>query len=107
MQDDLPTHIWVEAKIRESHAAGNPAFVINKGNKTGGMVLVKANNLKGQCRIYTRQRDLDGNLNWITPLGEDVSEKKADDYIRGELNFDDDLWVIEVEDPDLNNILEN
>ncbi|MEM6781967.1 MAG: DUF1491 family protein [Pseudomonadota bacterium] len=104
MSDDrLPTHIWVEAKIRESHMNGSPIFVVHKGNKTGGLVLLKLNNLDGVCRLLTQQRDLDGNLGWMNPLDEDVSETAADDYIRKELEFDSDLWVLEVETKELLN----
>lgn len=102
-EERLPTHIWVEAKIRECHAANKPAFVIRKGNKTGGLVLLKSNNLQGTCTLYVQQRDLDGNLGWINPLNEPISEAEADNYISNETEFDSDLWVLEVEDPNMTN----
>lgn len=104
MSDDrIPTHIWVEAKIRDSHNNGCPIFVVNKGNRTGGLVLIKLNNLDGLCRLLVQQRNLHGALEWINPLGDDVPETEADDYIRKELEFDTDLWVLEVEDKDMKN----
>jgi len=101
MSDDrLPTHLWVEAKIRECNASGKPTYVLNKGNKTGGLVLIKASNLKGQCKLYAQQRNLDGVLGWHE---QNMEEKEADSRIRQELEFDTDLWVIEIEDSEMQN----
>ena len=44
-------------------------------------------------------RDEEGNINWQQPLGEDwLTEQKADQYISRQRSYDEDLWVIEVED---------
>lgn len=102
----IPTYIWVEAKIRDSHNNGKPIFVVNKGNRTGGMVLVKLNDLRGNCRLLMQQRNLDGDLEWIAPVEDGADEAAIDDYIRKELEFDTDLWVLEVEDPDMKNPFE-
>lgn len=100
----IPTHIWLEAKIRELSAAGKGVYVVHKGDVTGGMVLVKISGLNGTCRLLTRQRDIDDNLIWINALKTDSpDEKAADDYIRRAISIDPDLWVIECEDRQLQN----
>lgn len=106
MNERIPTHLWVEAKIRECHNNGTPAFVVHKGNRTGGMVLLKLNNLSGLCRVLMQQRDLDGLLTWINPLNDDVPEPEADSYIAKERDFDEDLWILEIEDKDMKNPFE-
>ncbi len=41
-----------------------------------------------------------GRLDWYRPLGEDpVEEPAADEYITRQRHYDEDLWVLEVEDP--------
>ena len=100
MPDDLPTYLWVDAKIRELSDSSKPVYVLNKGNKTGGLVLAKVSNLDGDCKVYTQQRDLEGQLGWFE---QDMAEGEADQYIRQELEFDTDLWVLEIEDREMKN----
>jgi hypothetical protein len=100
MDNRLPTHLWVEAKIRECSGKNIPVYVLHRGNKTGGLVLVKSTDCKGQAKLYSQQRDLDGELGWYE---QDLTESAADEYIRQERSFDTDLWVIEVEDAEMAN----
>lgn len=102
MDDDrLPTHLWVGAIMRQLSTEGNPAFILRKGDATGGVVLVKISLLDGTCHLQIQQRDLDGKLQWVSALKEDVlSESRADEYIQRSLARDPDLWVIEYEDRD-------
>ena len=100
----IPTHLWVEAKIRELSAAGTGVYVARRGNKTGGLVLLKISDMGGQCRLLTQQRDLDGKLGWAGALStETVPENEADAYIARATDRDPDLWVIEVEDREMQN----
>lgn len=100
----IPTHLWLEAKIRELSAQGVGVYVAQRGDKMGGVVLLKIADMRGQCKLLTQQRDLDGNLVWMPALKEDIGdEKSADDYIARACQRDPDLWVIEVEDRDMKN----
>jgi len=106
MTDDerIPTHLWLEAKIREISASGGGVYVIQRGEKMGGLVLCKISDTMGQCKLLTQQRDLDGVLSWMNALKDDVlEEKQADDYIQRAVNRDPDLWVVEIEDREMNN----
>lgn len=100
----LPTHLWVEAKLKGLSYKNIPAYVLHRGNAAGGLVLVKLVDLKGSARLYFQERRPDGNLGW---RAEDKTEKEADSVITAERNFDSDLWVIEVEDQSLSNPFEN
>ncbi len=95
----IPTHVWVEAEVRRLSSDGIGVYVTSRGDKTGGMVLQKINNLCGQCLLFGLQRDLLGRLVWVNPLQDDmVPESEADAYIKRALSRDPDLWVIEIED---------
>lgn len=97
-----PTHLWVEAKIRELNAANIPTFVVHRGEKMDGVVLFKISNCQGQCKLKTRQRNLDGVLEWVDVFGDEiVDEKKADEYIYRSQSRDPDLWAIEAEVKDM------
>ncbi len=98
--DQLPTHLWVSAKIRQLNQIGKAAYILQKGEKNSGTVLVKVAKLDGSCGLFTQMRDLDGNLGWINALTNDnPSEIEADAYIERTKGRDPDIWVIEIEDP--------
>ncbi|MDG1707141.1 MAG: DUF1491 family protein [Emcibacteraceae bacterium] len=95
----IKTGLWVAAEIRRLETQFIPAVVIHKGDEDRGMVLIKQY-VHGQgTRLFNQTRDLDDNLIWNEPLGEGfIEERQADEYITRQRNFDEDLWVIEVED---------
>lgn len=100
----IPTHLWVESKVRELGARGVGVYVAQRGEKMGGLVLLKLSDMSGSCKLLTQQRDLDGVLGWGDALGEEVlKESKADDYIGRAKDRDPDLWVLEVEGRDMAN----
>ena len=98
-----PTHLWVEAKIKALNAQNIPAYVIHRGEKMDGVVFVKIFNCQGQCALKTRQRNLEGELEWVDVFNEDIiNEQKADEYITRAKDRDPDLWMIEVEHAQMN-----
>ena len=99
MDDErLPTDVWVRAHIRRCSIEGIPATVPRRGERRGGTVLLKLNQLERGCRVLTQSRDLEGRLAWLPALnGELVPEAEADEYISRAVARDPDLWVIEIE----------
>ena len=97
----LQTDFWVKAYVRRCTVEGGAAFVLRRGNAEAGVVLIKLNHLNGGFVVLARSRDLDGNLVWRQATGAvPVEEAAADLYVEKQVNFDPDLWVIEVEDRD-------
>lgn len=100
----IPTHLWLESKIRALSSQGVGVYVVHKGERMDGLVLLKLSDMGGQCRLMTQQRDWDGILGWHPVFDEDiVEEKRADDYARRARERDPDLWVIEIENPEMTN----
>ena len=97
----LPTEIWVKAHIRRCLAEGVPATVARRGERSGGIVLLKLNQLEKGCRVLNQSRDMEGRIAWLPALeGELVAEDAADGYIARAVQRDPDLWVIEIEHRD-------
>ena len=70
-----------------------------------GTVLLKLSDMKGQCKLLTRQRDFDGVMQWVNIFKEElVEESKADEYRVKAIDRDPDLWVIEIENEDMTNL---
>ena len=93
----LTADIWVSAYLTRLRLADILAFVVCRGDKTAGAVLVKLNTLDGQACCYQRSFDLmTGDRVWMV-LAEGP-EADVDASITKQRSFDPDLWVIEVED---------
>ena len=98
----IPTHLWVEAKIKELNAINIPTYVIHRGERMDGIILFKISNCQGQCMLKTRQRNLEGVLEWVDVFQDEiVDESKADEYIKRSKARDPDLWSIEGEKSDM------
>lgn len=103
----IPAYLWIESEIRRLQSEGHGVYVTARGDKTGGIVLQKISGMNGQCRLLIQQRDLEGKLGWIDALGVDiVTEREADAYIKRACGRDPDLWVIEIEDREMRNLME-
>lgn len=99
-EDRLPTGLWVDAHLRRLNNEGQLYYIVNKGAYATGTVLIKVNNTQTGCFVYQQQRNLDGEMGWMTLFrGQAVEEREADEYIRKAVDRDPDLWAIEVEGP--------
>ena len=99
-----PTHVWLEAKIRELSQLGIGVYVTQKGEKMGGLVLLKLVADRQNTKLLTQQRDLDGVMGWVNVFQDDVIEEmKADEYISRATQRDPDLWVVEIEGAEMKN----
>ena len=103
----LPVHLWVEVQLRPLNDRGIFYYIRQRGEQNTGTVLLKVNGLRGHCNLLIQQRDSDGKLGWMHALRkEQVEERDADQYIQRAISRDPDLWVIEIEDQDMNNPFE-
>lgn len=103
----LPVHLWIDAQLRPLNSRGVFYYIQQRGEQNSGVILLKLNGLGGECKLLIQQRDLDGKLGWMNALNKDiVSESDADAYIQRSILRDPDLWVIEIEDKEMNNPFE-
>jgi hypothetical protein len=98
MDDTLPTALRVTAQIRLAAASGVPVLVVHKGDPDSGSILLKINRLDGSARLLMQVRNEKG-LAWMSVHDTDaIPDKEADAYLFEQIDFDPDLWVLEVED---------
>jgi hypothetical protein len=100
MLDRLPTHLWVMAEVRRCGSEGIPVVVARRGERTGGMVLLRVNRLEAGSLLLNEARDIEGGrLGWMAALqGRLVPDAEAQSYIDRAVKRDPDLWVVEIED---------
>jgi len=96
----LKTSFWVSAEVRRCDGLFLPATILHKGDEDRGLVMIKQYIAGQGCILHGQRRDMEGTLKWYHPQGADpIEERMADDYIARQRDFDEDLWVIEVDDP--------
>ncbi|MFT6557121.1 DUF1491 family protein [Sneathiella sp.] len=100
MEPRLKAEIWIKAHIRKCSFLNIPVFVTRRGDETAGSALIKVNRLNNQCMVLTPTTNFeDGSRKWLKGTGADwVDEETADRYIEKQIDFDRDLWVLEIED---------
>ena len=73
--------------------------IVKKGNEEAGAVLLKLNRGQAGCEVFSQIRTADGTPAWLRATGEvPVPEPDADSYVAREMQFDPDIWVVEIED---------
>ena len=94
----LSTDLWAAALIRRAELAGAFATVARKGDARAGTVIVKAFDTSNRrARLYSEAFGPDGERLWMQPV-ESEFESELDDYLRRQIRYDPDLWIVEIED---------
>ena len=102
----LKTELWVKAYIRRRQSAGAFAAVVAHGHDDAGSILIKISKLDGQAALFGPApmsfdgdgRD-DGERRFARLHDEEwTAERTVDGLIARQRSYDEDLWVIEVED---------
>ena len=95
----LNTGLWVHAQVRLCDRAFIPATIVRHGDDDAGTVLVKVNRFEAGVTVYAQASGRDGEPAWSRGTGPTpVSEQDADAYIARQVQYDPDVWVLEIED---------
>jgi len=98
MNDDLPTDLWIAAQIRIAAQSGVPIVVVHRGDASRGTIYLKINWLDGTADVLNQIR-MEDEIVWsIVGKGPRMDEREADAYLAQQIDFDPDVWIIEVED---------
>ena len=97
----LRVEIWIKAQVRLCDQAMTPAYIRRRGDPDAGAVILKLDRLDGTSEIFVQARTGDGSRAWTRGAGDSpVLDADAESYIRRQLEFDPDIWVLEIEDPE-------
>lgn len=92
--------------LRRSASAGVSATVVRHGDDSAGSLLILLTNRDRRCQILTATTRRTGERAWLAISAESsLSEADAQAMIRRQIDRDPDLWVLEVETFDVQNIL--
>ena len=101
----LKSSIWVAAYVRQCHLEGAFAVVRRHGAEEAGAIFVKISRLDGSAALFGPAPQSafaeahPSERRFVSCLAKGfVPEADVESRIARELNFDSDIWLIEVED---------
>lgn len=101
MEARLKSGLWVRAVIRQCDRLARPAVVLRKGDPDSGGILVVLRGPAGSV-VLAEARDAQGRPAWVRGTGEAPADAAAvDAYLARQVKRDPDVWVIEIDAPDL------
>jgi len=97
--------MWVSAYLRQVETGGACALLVRRGETTAGAIYVKVAKLDGTAFLYSPALLLDETSlmerGWQSEFGPaPLAERDIDAFLKNQTNFDADIWIIEVEDPE-------
>ncbi len=91
----------MRAYIRRCNGEGAPAAVLRRGAEEAGAIFIKINLLDGTALLFgpaPAGMYAEDRL-WVALMeGAAALEREADDYLGRQTRYDEDLWIVEVED---------
>jgi hypothetical protein len=100
MEPRLKSGIWVKALIRRCDIEAIGVAVLARGDPDAGAILLKLVAREGGCSVLAQARGAGGELLWMRATGPAaVPEADADSYIARQRQRDPDLWVVEIDGP--------
>jgi hypothetical protein len=98
--DRLKTVVKVQAWMRRCAIRGLMTTIARKGDADAGALFFKVNRFAAGCEVFSGVTEVDGGAAWLRATGpKAVTEKEADAYLARQVKYDPDLWILEVEDP--------
>jgi hypothetical protein len=101
----LKSSIWVAAYVRQCHLEGAFAVIRRRGAEEAGAIFVKISRLDGSAALFGPAPQAafaeahPSDRRFISCLAKVFApEAEVESRIARELNFDSDIWLIEVED---------
>lgn len=105
MSSDTPprlrTDLVARALLRQSGQDGRSAMLLRKGDPDAGGILIVLAGRNGEGIVLSQTRTDAGEPAWRRGTGTDpVPPEQIQTYIDRQLQYDPDLWVLEIETTD-------
>jgi len=99
----IKSEVWVKAYLRRCQVQDAPAVVVRRGDEQAGAIYISINRLDGSVTLYgpapAGLDRSDRERRWVSCFAAgSVSEGDVASYLGRQVNFDSDIWIVEVED---------
>jgi hypothetical protein len=101
----LKSEIWVKAYLRRCAVNGAMGVILRHGDDDAGAIYIKIVRSDRTSALFVpAPAGLDGadfDRRWVAALkGKWLSDAEVDDVLAKEQRFDEDMWIVEIEDRD-------
>jgi hypothetical protein len=104
----LATQVWVSSLIRRCFLAGGGAILRHRGDRHAGAVLLIVRDGANSLRALSYRVAPDGRGGWQrSGPAAAMNDDQADSFIARQRSFDPDLWVVEIEQVSVRDVLED
>lgn len=97
----LTSEFWVKAHVRRCSSGGAFAAVVRHGDDRSGAVFLKIRLLDGRARLLgpapAGMSGQEDERRFVVHVEAGV-EAEIDAYLNRQIDFDSDLWIVEIED---------
>lgn len=99
----VKSEVFVRAYLRICQAQGVPVVIVRRGDEGAGAIFIRIDWLDGDVSLYgpapSGSAGSETERRWVSCFGtRRAAREEADRYLDRQLKFDQDLWIIEVED---------
>lgn len=97
----LTSEFWVKAYVRRCSGGGAFAVVARHGDDRSGAIFIKINLLDGMARLLgpaPAGMAVSDDERRFSVHVDTAREAECDAYMKRQLDYDADLWLIEIED---------
>ena len=99
----VKSEIWVKAFLRRCMSEGVAGYIAASGDDNAGAVFIHIDNLKGDHWLFgpapAGLEETSQERRWTLCFKESpVSKEQAEAYLRQQMKYDPDLWIVELED---------
>jgi len=99
----LKSELWVSAYLRRCQSEAVPVVVVHRGNAEAGAIFISVDKLDGTVCLYgpapAGLTGSDTDRRWVRCLRDrSATPEDVSVYMARQLDFDSDLWILEVED---------
>ena len=92
----VTSELWVSALRKRLTSNAIPFFLIKKGDKQAGAILIRVCYINGKSKIFEQVPSIDGERQWLeTKYGPDDEVEKV---LKKHREFDNDVWILEIEE---------
>ena len=97
----LSAEVIVQSLLRKVNQEGGFGAVIQRGDRTSGAILIICLEKGKDPRLLEKMPSLDGPSTWqvVWPQPTD-KQQDLEEYLKRRSGFDPDLWLIELDIPD-------
>ena len=95
---NFTTTLIIDLLRKDIENYGIPFYLEKKGNREAGAIFIKHDLMNGYIELYHRVYNKKGEKKF--QVLDTFERHKCEDFIKKQISFDPDVWIVEVESRD-------